>query len=81
MNGSICIFTSSGPDGGTTGLLYTIFLIVNAALGAGLLNFPSAFVAAGGVGTALVVQSVLLVFILGALVILAYCADMVSNRG
>jgi len=37
-------------------------LIVNAALGAGLLNFPSAFHQAGGVVTASVVQAVCVSF-------------------
>jgi len=53
----------------------SIFLVVNAALGAGLLNFPHAFHAAGGVVSALSVQVVLLAFACSTLVILAYCAD------
>lgn len=52
-----------------------IFLIINAALGAGLLNFPQAFDQAGGILTAVCVQAVLLVWILGALLILAHCSD------
>ncbi|PSN36759.1 putative sodium-coupled neutral amino acid transporter 7 [Blattella germanica] len=55
--------------------LSAIFLIVNAALGAGLLNFPQAFDQAGGIVTASVVQAVLLVWIMGALLILAHCSD------
>lgn len=35
-----------------------VFLIINAALGAGLLNFPHAFDQAGGIGVALSVQAV-----------------------
>ena len=61
------------PNG--TSLLPTIFLIVNAALGAGLLNFPKAFEEAGGVVVAMSIQIVLLAFIIVALVILAYTAD------
>ena len=53
----------------------TIFLIVNATLGAGLLNFPQAFDKAGGVGTSIVVQLGFLIFITAALVILASCSD------
>ena len=34
------------------------FLVVNAALGAGLLNFPQAYHQAGGVVTAVAIQSV-----------------------
>ena len=92
---------SYNPDG--TNNLFTIFLIVNAALGksnsmhfefilmknksqwvpipslgAGLLNFPKAFDAAGGIGVAICVQLVLIVFIVGALNILAYSADKSS---
>lgn len=52
-----------------------VFLIINAALGAGLLNFPHAFDQAGGIGVALSVQAVLLVFVVGALLVLAYCAE------
>lgn len=53
----------------------TIFLIVNATLGAGLLNFPQAFDRAGGVGTSIVAQIFFLIFITVALVILASCSD------
>jgi amino acid permease len=45
---------------------FSVFLIINAALGAGLLNFPKSFDEAGGVVVGLVVQAVLLVFILAA---------------
>ena len=41
---------------GGTSTVATIFLIVNAALGAGLLNFPKAFDQAGGVLVAVLVQ-------------------------
>ena len=35
-----------------------VFLVTNAALGAGILNFPQAYMNAGGVQTAIIVQSV-----------------------
>jgi sodium-coupled neutral amino acid transporter 7/8 len=54
----------------------TVFLIVNAALGAGLLNFPKAFDQAGGVEVALVVQAILVVFVIASLLILAKCSDV-----
>ena len=54
----------------------SIFLIVNAALGAGLLNMPKAFDQAGGVMTAILVQAVLLVFIMTALLILAMTSNI-----
>ncbi|XP_014468659.1 PREDICTED: putative sodium-coupled neutral amino acid transporter 7 [Dinoponera quadriceps] len=57
------------------GVLGTVFLIVNATLGAGLLNFPQAFDKAGGVGTSVVTQLGFLVFITAALVILANSSD------
>ncbi|EFN80665.1 putative sodium-coupled neutral amino acid transporter 7 [Harpegnathos saltator] len=59
------------------GILGTIFLIVNATLGAGLLNFPQAFDKAGGVGTSVLTQLVFLVFITAALVILASSSDFI----
>ncbi len=68
---------SYNPNG--TNDLYTVVLIVNAALGAGLLNFPKAFDAAGGLVVAITVQLTLLVFIILALNILAYAADRNSS--
>ena len=59
-----------------TSTLGTIFLIVNAALGAGLLNFPKAFDQAGGVEVALVVQAFLVVFVIISLLVLAKCSDV-----
>ena len=61
------------PSG--TNTIYTVFLIVNAALGAGLLNFPKSYDNAGGIVVAIIVQTVLLVFIVIALLSLAYAAD------
>ena len=49
---------------------------MNAALGAGLLNFPKAFDQAGGVLVAVLVQASLLVFIMIALYILATTSDI-----
>ena len=36
----------------------TVFLVVNAALGAGLLNFPKAYDQSGGIVVAVIVQAV-----------------------
>ena len=66
---------TSSPSGETS-TLGSIFLIVNAALGAGLLNFPQAFDLAGGVLTAVIVQALLLVFIMSALIILAQTSNI-----
>ena len=67
--------TKAKSQGGSS-TLGSIFLIVNAALGAGLLNMPKAFDQAGGVMTAVLVQGVLLVFIMMALLILAQTANI-----
>lgn len=58
----------------------TIFLIVNASLGAGLLNFPKAFDEAGGIEVALAVQLILVIFAIASLLILGKCSDA-SNAG
>ncbi len=38
-----------------------VFLVTNAAFGAGILNFPQAYMNAGGVGSAISVQAVSMV--------------------
>ncbi|KAI8746444.1 sodium-coupled neutral amino acid transporter 7 [Biomphalaria glabrata] len=59
-----------------SGWFGSAFLVVNAALGAGLLNFPIAYHQAGGVVSAVLVQSFFLVFVIMALMILGYCSDI-----
>lgn len=50
---------SSGDLGrGTTSTLGAVFIVVNACLGAGLLNFPAAFSTAGGVAAGVTLQMV-----------------------
>uniref|UniRef100_A0AAY4BSE6 Sodium-coupled neutral amino acid transporter 7 n=1 Tax=Denticeps clupeoides TaxID=299321 RepID=A0AAY4BSE6_9TELE len=66
----------SEPQRGGTSAVGAVFIVVNAALGAGLLNFPAAFNMAGGVTSGVVLM---LVFIISGLVILAYCSQ-VSNE-
>lgn len=61
-----------------TNTAYTVFLIVNAALGAGLLNFPKSYDDAGGIVVAFMVQLILLLFIMVALIGLAYASDRCS---
>ena len=68
------MFTNLLHFSGTSDL-FTVFLIVNAALGAGLLNFPKAFDEAGGITVAILVQLALLLFIVIALNMLAYSSD------
>ncbi|XP_005090551.1 putative sodium-coupled neutral amino acid transporter 7 [Aplysia californica] len=59
-----------------SGWFSSAFLVVNAALGAGLLNFPIAYHQAGGVLIAIIIQSVFLVFVVMAIMILGYCSDI-----
>lgn len=51
------------------------FLIVNAALGIGILNFPAAYDQAGGIVSATVIQIVMLTVMMSTMLILAYCSD------
>ncbi|XP_047367570.1 putative sodium-coupled neutral amino acid transporter 7 [Vespa velutina] len=60
-------------------ILGTIFLIVNATLGAGLLNFPQAFDKAGGIVTSITIQLGFLIFITAALIVLANCSDITNS--
>lgn len=54
---------------------FAVFLIVNAALGAGVLNFGKAYDNAGGILISTIMQTCLLIIIVGALLILAYLTD------
>lgn len=65
---------------GGTSTFAAVFIVVNAALGAGLLNFPAAFNMAGGVTAGVVLQMCMLVFIITGLVILAYCSQVSNER-
>ncbi|XP_059158344.1 sodium-coupled neutral amino acid transporter 7-like [Physella acuta] len=58
-----------------SGWFVSAFLVVNATLGAGILNFPMAYHQAGGVLAAVIVQTVLMVFVVIAIYIVCYCAD------
>ncbi|XP_067158812.1 sodium-coupled neutral amino acid transporter 7 isoform X2 [Apteryx mantelli] len=71
---------SQGDSLGATSALGAVFIVVNAALGAGLLNFPAAFNMAGGVAAGITLQMCMLVFIIGGLVILAYCSQASNER-
>lgn len=46
------------PSRGTASTAAAIFIVVNAAMGAGLLNFPHAFSNAGGIGSAIAMEMV-----------------------
>lgn len=68
------------PSRGATSPSGAIFIVVNACLGAGLLNFPAAFSTAGGVAAGVGLQMGMLVFIVSGLVILAYCSQASNER-
>ena len=57
-----------------------VFLTVNAALGAGLLNMPFAFQSGGGLVTGSITQIIFVLFIMTGLVILTYCAHVSGAR-
>ncbi|XP_065913561.1 sodium-coupled neutral amino acid transporter 7-like isoform X2 [Dysidea avara] len=59
----------------TTSPFGSIFVLINAALGAGLLAFPYAFWSSGGVAIALILEAVLIIFVTGSLLILAKGID------
>uniref|UniRef100_A0A8D3C944 Sodium-coupled neutral amino acid transporter 7 n=1 Tax=Scophthalmus maximus TaxID=52904 RepID=A0A8D3C944_SCOMX len=65
-------------SGGVSSLA-AVFIVVNAALGAGLLNFPAAFNMAGGVTAGVMLQMFMLIFIISGLVILGY-SSKASNE-
>lgn len=48
----------NGPPAGKTSIFWAIFLVVNAALGAGLLAFPLSFYMTGGVVVGVVIELV-----------------------
>ncbi|XP_016350665.1 sodium-coupled neutral amino acid transporter 7 isoform X3 [Sinocyclocheilus anshuiensis] len=69
---------SDNRRGGTSSF-GAVFIVVNAALGAGLLHFPAAFNMAGGITAGVTLQMCMMVFSITGLVILAYCSQ-VSNE-
>ncbi|KAI1285314.1 putative sodium-coupled neutral amino acid transporter 7 [Halotydeus destructor] len=72
---SVVLEPSPERESSYIGYSAAVFLTVNAALGAGLLNFPYAFNEAGGLHISLILQSVLLLLIVGALFILTHCTN------
>ncbi|XP_054717183.1 sodium-coupled neutral amino acid transporter 7-like isoform X2 [Uloborus diversus] len=52
------------------------FLLVNAALGAGVLNYPFAYDKAGGVYFAALLQVLMMVILISTMLVLVYCADL-----
>lgn len=64
------------------GIAWTVatFLLVNTALGAGVLNFPAAYDRAGGIVSATVMQLVMLTMVGGTMLILGYCSDLNNDN-
>ena len=58
----------------------SVFIIVNAALGAGLLSFPQAFVFAGGVIEALTLEICLATLMAINLVVVAYATEISKTK-
>lgn len=69
------------PDSGTTSTLGAVFIVVNACLGAGLLNFPAAFSTAGGVAAGIALQMVSALAVEGSLICRGGFESEVSHRG
>ncbi|XP_002737195.1 sodium-coupled neutral amino acid transporter 7-like, partial [Saccoglossus kowalevskii] len=67
---------TTNSNDGQNSLLGAIFIIVNACLGAGVLNFPSAYSSAGGISISVALQVILVLFAALALLVLAFCADI-----
>lgn len=52
------------------------FLLLNAALGIGILNFPAAYSQAGGILSATLIQLLMVFIIILTMLILAHCSDI-----
>ncbi|PIK35314.1 putative sodium-coupled neutral amino acid transporter 7 [Apostichopus japonicus] len=74
--GNVSIRPYPQAQEGRTSFPGAVFIIVNACIGAGILNFPAAYAATGGPVAGVIVQLVLLLFIICSLLILALCADI-----
>ncbi|XP_077983616.1 sodium-coupled neutral amino acid transporter 7-like [Glandiceps talaboti] len=67
---------TQAPNTNRNSILGAVFIIVNACLGAGVLNFPYAYAAAGGIAVSVLLQTVLVIFACIALLVLAFCSDV-----
>ena len=63
------------PESSGISWYFAVFLIVNAALGAGLLNFAKAFDSAGGILYSSIIHLILLIIVVGAMYMLSYSAE------
>ncbi|KAK3749285.1 hypothetical protein RRG08_021001 [Elysia crispata] len=71
--------STQAPTSGT-GWIGAAFLVVNGALGGGLLYFPLAYHLAGGILIAVIMQTIFQVFVVIAFFILGYCADIKGSN-
>ncbi|KAK3787975.1 hypothetical protein RRG08_006038, partial [Elysia crispata] len=76
------IFNTNGPalPSKGTGWISSAFFVVNATIGAGLLYFPLAYHLSGGIFIAVMMQSIILVFVVITYLILGYCADIKGSN-
>ncbi|CAJ1049150.1 putative sodium-coupled neutral amino acid transporter 8 [Xyrichtys novacula] len=77
---SLLARSASHADPPRLGSFGAVFIMLKSALGAGLLNFPWAFQKAGGVNTAISVETVSLVFLISGLVILGYASSVSRQK-
>ena len=68
-------FTPDNQVAGGISWYFAVFLIVNAALGAGLLNFAKAFDSAGGIFYSSIIHVVLVAVVVVAMYMLSYTAE------
>lgn len=66
---------SSSPPGKTTWIM-AAFLLINAALGAGLLNYPVAYDRLGGIFYATLLQCFAAILMISTIMVLVYCAQI-----
>lgn len=63
-------------EGGRTTWVMAAFLLINAALGAGLLNYPVAYDRLGGVVYASIIQGFAVILMATTMLVLVYCARL-----
>lgn len=71
--------TSTGSHGQTSWIM-AAFLLINAALGAGLLNYPVAYDRLGGIGYATVIQFGVVILMASTIMTLIYCAQICNEN-
>ncbi|XP_038068401.1 putative sodium-coupled neutral amino acid transporter 7 [Patiria miniata] len=81
IGGNVAVVSPSEEStSGKTSTFGAVFIVVNACIGAGLLNFPSAYQAAGGVAVGTIMQVLFLFLIFSSLLVLAVCSDVRNSN-